>query len=438
MNNREIEERIKCAVEHSAPDVRQALLSQCNEVEGKVIGMNDNTVRKKTGWRKYAAMAAVLILLLGGVSIYRQSSAVDSIIELDVNPSIELSVNKKERVVEAKALNDDAATIMEGMDLKGADLDVAVNALIGSMLKHGYLSELQNSILISVENGDAARGKELEERLVKEIDQLLAASSIDGAILSQQVSADGDAAEGAAKLAQTYQISQGKAALIEKIISQDALLSAEDLKDLNINQLNLLLDSRKLEIQNTASTGKASDKSYIGAARAQEIALKAAGLTESSVTALKVEMDVEHGVMTYEVEFESGNAEYEYEIDAVSGSVLKADRDVDGVYDDDSDDHSDDRDNDHSDRYSGAQSNATGQTVTEKNQTDIGKDKAVSIALKHAGLKESGVSGLKAELDEDDGTWKYEVEFRAGNVEYDYEIDAASGAILKYEKEAED
>ena len=158
MNNREIEERIKCAVEHSVPDVRQALLSQCNEVEGKVIGMNDNTVRKKTGWRKYAAMAAALILLLGGVGIYRQSSAVDSIIELDVNPSIELSVNKKERVVEAKALNDDAATIMEEMDLKGADLDVAVNALIGSMLKHGYLSELQNSILISVENGLTSRG----------------------------------------------------------------------------------------------------------------------------------------------------------------------------------------------------------------------------------------------------------------------------------------
>lgn len=414
MNNREIEERVKRAVEHSVPDVRQAILSQCNEVEGKVIGMNDNNVRKKTGWRKYAAMAAVLILLLGGVGVYSQNSAVDSIIELDVNPSIELSVNKKERVVEAKALNDDAVAILEDMDLKGADLDVAVNALIGSMLKHGYLSELQNSILISVENGDAARGKELEERLVKEIDQLLVASSIDGAILSQQVSADSDAAEEAMELAQTYQIPQGKAALIEKIISQDALLSAEDLKDLHINQLNLLLDSRKLEIQNTASTGKASDKSYIGAARAQEIALKAAGLAESSVTALKVEMDVEHGVMTYEVEFKSGGAEYEYEIDAVSGSVLKAESDVD-------DDHG----------------NAQSQPDQEKSRTDIGRDKAVSIALKHAGLKESGVSDLKAELDEDDGTWKYEVEFQAGNVEYDYEIDAASGAILKHEKEAE-
>ena len=161
MNNREIEERVKRAVEHGVPDVRQAILSQCNEVEGKVIGMNDNNVRKKTGWRKYAAMAAVLVLLLGGVGVYSQNSAVDSIIELDVNPSIELSVNKKERVVEAKALNDDAVAILEDMDLKGADLDVAVNALIGSMLKHGYLSELQNSILISVENGDAARGKKL-------------------------------------------------------------------------------------------------------------------------------------------------------------------------------------------------------------------------------------------------------------------------------------
>ena len=58
------------------------------------------------------------------------------------------------------------------MDLKGVDLDVAVNAIIGSMLKNGYIDELRNSVLVSVENDDAAKGAALQERLTAEIEQL--------------------------------------------------------------------------------------------------------------------------------------------------------------------------------------------------------------------------------------------------------------------------
>ena len=40
------------------------------------------------------------------------------------------------------------------MDFSGSSLDVAVNAIIGSMLQNGYLNELANSVLISVDNND--------------------------------------------------------------------------------------------------------------------------------------------------------------------------------------------------------------------------------------------------------------------------------------------
>ena len=39
------------------------------------------------------------------------------------------------------------------------------------------------------------------------------------------------------------------------------------------------------------------------------------------------------------------------------------------------------------------------------------------------------------ELDEDEGVWVYEIEFRSGGVEYEYEIDASSGAVRKAEQD---
>lgn len=78
-------------------------------------------------------------------------------VSLDVNPSIQLQVNSKERVLSADALNDDAQVILEGMDLKGTQLNVAVNAIVGSLLQHGYLDKISSAILISVEDQDLQR-----------------------------------------------------------------------------------------------------------------------------------------------------------------------------------------------------------------------------------------------------------------------------------------
>ena len=60
----------------------------------------------------------------------------------------------------------------------------------------------------------------------------------------------------------------------------------------------------------------------------------------------------------------------------------------------------------------------------------ITAEQAKSAALKHAGVNASDAIFVKAGLDWDDGKVHYEVEFYAGNTEYDYDIDAVSGAVL--------
>lgn len=65
-------------------------------------------------------------------------------------------------------------------------------------------------------------------------------------------------------------------------------------------------------------------------------------------------------------------------------------------------------------------------------------EQAKNAALNHAGVKAGDAIFVKAGLDWDDGRVHYEVEFYAGNTEYDYDIDATSGAVLSYDREWDD
>lgn len=63
---------------------------------------------------------------------------------------------------------------------------------------------------------------------------------------------------------------------------------------------------------------------------------------------------------------------------------------------------------------------------------------AQAVALAHAGLTEAEVTGLRAEYDVERGIPEWEVEFRSGNMEYDYEIHGETGKILSWDKERDD
>lgn len=76
-------------------------------------------------------------------------------------------------------------------------------------------------------------------------------------------------------------------------------------------------------------------------------------------------------------------------------------------------------------------------TSTSTFSTDIGAEKAKEIALQHAGVSASNAVFVKAEREYDDGRLTYDVDFYAGNKEYDYEILAADGTILSYDADIE-
>lgn len=167
------------AIEHAAPDAVGDVLSRCGAQKGTEDMTQQERPVKNRRTRRMApwlAAACLALIIAGGGMQYTQSHLVRSIISVDVNPSVELKLNAKSRVISAVALNRDGEEILEGLKLEGADANVAVNALIGSLLQHGYVDELANSILISVEDGDSVRGAALQQELTTEVEAILDAA----------------------------------------------------------------------------------------------------------------------------------------------------------------------------------------------------------------------------------------------------------------------
>jgi len=76
------------------------------------------------------------------------------------------------------------------------------------------------------------------------------------------------------------------------------------------------------------------------------------------------------------------------------------------------------------------------KTMQQVSGGTISQDEALAKALEHAGLKKDQVDFIKRiELDYERGRKVYEIKFYQGRLEYEYDVDAETGAIMKFEKD---
>ena len=403
MTNEKMEQRLASAVEKTAPNDVNGVLSRCDERKGTVIPMTTKKTTKKR-WTTLAAACLALVLLGGGGIFYQQAHAVASVVSLDVNPSIELKVSKSEKVLVCTPLNEDAKAILAdmggGADLKGAKLDVAVNAIVGSLVRNGYLNSISSAIMISVEDNDTARAEKLQRELTSTVDGVLQTSEAKASVLTQTLTQDA----GLEQQARENSISTGKAALVNRVLALNPALKFDALAKLSVEELKDLAEA-------------GAPAMPIGTDKAMDIAAAAFGKASTAKMAYSaVDPELDEFPAHYEVEIKSQTGEeFEYKVDAYTGAILESKREA---------------------------ADGTEVPVVQPSKPaptgDIGYAKAKSVALNHAGVSENKAYDMDIELDDEDGTLVYEVEFKSGNMEYSYEINAATGAILKHEAELDD
>ena len=228
LSERQINDHIRRAASAMTPEYAEELWEKpVEKADGDAWFLDGTKQKRKRPLRRYmrwTALAAACFAIVF-ISWFQLFHMTDATIYLDVNPSVSVDVNRMGRVLDAAADNEDGRILLDQMNLRNADIDAAMNELLTSMVRHGYLSRAQNTLLLSVSGRNEKRTEALRQRISSDAEQALSTLLGQGIILEQNVDPD----EAADEISEHYGITPGKAALILKLLKDQP---SWDLKEL--------------------------------------------------------------------------------------------------------------------------------------------------------------------------------------------------------------
>lgn len=419
LTDKEILDRLAREVVAETPDCLDEILARCAALEsGKVTQLHAPKPKKKkrSVLSGLVAAAAVLALAIGGVGYYGAVTPA-GVVTFDVNPSLTMTVNRYGRVLTVDALDADSAAVTAEVDLMGNRMDDAADALVSELVQQGYLSEEQNTVLASVEEGDGAEA--LRSQMAAALEQAVEAQGIDPAILSQVVEAE----ENAQALAAELGVSPGRALLIDRICAQVSELESEALVGLPVNALNVLAESNDVDLGDIESEGTASTAGYVSEKDALRAALVRCGLGAADVQVVQTRFTVADGALVLELTLSDGEQTIVCCVDAETADV----REVEGLPEEPEPPVTPPP------QVIRPVTPAT-PTPTPTPTPDIGEQAALQAALAYLGLKQSDVAHWEAVLDSSGGQPVYRVQIDTWyyfHPRYDVTVDARTGEVLQ-------
>lgn len=255
MNRKELKKSLKRAVIMTAPEVFEQGTAPDLTKENMTM-----QTQKKQNTRSFPKLiVAASILFVFGCSFLASTLVprVDSIISVDVNPSIQIATRSNDKVLKVTAMNEDALRVLDGMDLKNVDLDVATNAILGALLKNGYLSaeNPDNTVLISVANKDQAKAEKLEKEMSQSVSGILKENNTHATIFTQKEAVSKELQA----FADQHGISLGKADFVMKLLAKDNTLKADELAKMSLKELSALVAEKQIPIADLVNTSDMDD-----------------------------------------------------------------------------------------------------------------------------------------------------------------------------------
>lgn len=321
MKPEEIKTRLRDEMADLAPDRLEDLLAACDaqpqDTAPQPVPVPVPAPCRPV-WKPLAA-AAVFVLLLGGIFGYRALDKNVCTVIVDINPSVTLTVNRLGRVKAVNTGNTDAAALLADTDLQGERTQDALGTLTDALADADYLTDADNTLLVTVEDASAARAQKLGKAVYDAAQASAQQRQFSAAVLCQQA-ADTDQVR---TDADTWQVSPGKAALAETIALQTQLDTAQALSALPVQDLLVLAETYDVTFDTAQLYGTVSRDGYrseddVRAIVGGDAAVDPAGCTQ--------ELTQYGGRLAYRVRFAAADGEYCYTIAARTGEILDVQR----------------------------------------------------------------------------------------------------------------
>ena len=341
MNN-EFENKIASAFEQLVvPDNVFEKISDSISASDKKRTVVSMTKKKKSYMFALPLTACLMVVLVIGAFIYENNFAVETIVGIDINPSVEISLSKSTRVLDITALNKDADELLSAVELNNGDLNDVIDELVEAFSEEGYLEDEAGSVLVTVVNDDDETASAIRQEIVSGIGSALTDNNSSANVLNQTVKITDDVR----KFANENYISMGKASLILNMIAKDSSLNSKELAKMSIAEITILIGEKNIDISDFCDVadnmhddvsdalvklddefrGDMEDISNIVAiseADAKSKALYHAGLNASDVEWLSAKCVTEGKRNVYYVEFLYADVTYAYIIDAGTGDII--------------------------------------------------------------------------------------------------------------------
>lgn len=179
------------------------------------------------GW--LVTLGLTLVLLVAGLQWVNTSA---SYVSVDINPSIMLTTNPWEKIVEVEALNEDAETLLVNLKLIGLQVDEAVELIIAEATEMGYIDLLAEGEIAMVtayddDEVDEERSEKIRERIQDRLEKREMAVNVVGheAVAEQK------------ELANELGVTLGKVLFVQKMMERYPELGGAELYTMSIKDI---------------------------------------------------------------------------------------------------------------------------------------------------------------------------------------------------------
>jgi hypothetical protein len=211
---------------------------------GMVLMVNDAQRPRSYYWKKIASMAAsVIVVAFIGLGTFLWSTPAQ-FINIDINPSVELSVNYFDRIISVNPMNEDGQKLVESVSVQACRYESGIELVISTAQEMGYLND-EEDVLISISSSDQKRVEKAKNDIIEKVSPSMEILTFDTEQREQSIQKG---------------ISPGRENIIEKVIEIGTDIDKEELTEKPVKELMKIIKENKKTEQEEEKGAKENNK----------------------------------------------------------------------------------------------------------------------------------------------------------------------------------